>query len=556
MTDATQSAPPPKTEPAASLAGRGLATGIAGAALLIMIGNLLSRVLGLVREQLASGLFGTGDRIAAFQIADNVHTLLYDLIVSGMLEAALIPVLIQWAAPDQVSRAELRRVSGALLTMVLMVVGGAVLAGVVFAPSLVRVMTSLGGDDTERSAETSQLTIELVRIILPAVFFLAIGTLLMSVLYSLKQVTAPALSLAARNAIVVFTMVVFSSAWGVKSMAVGVVAGAIAIAAMNAIPLWRLGALPKPNLDFRHSGVKEVLHLYFPIFLGLILSTLAVVVDRNLAWRAQEDALGAMRYATTLVQFLLGMVAAAISLASLPTLSGHHARGDEVAFRKTLERALTMVTILIVPAVFGLAALSRPVVDLLFRHGATDDAGAKRIALALVFYLPGTLFAAYDQILIYGFYARRNTWRPVLVGVISTGVYFAVAIPLGRSIGMVGLVAANSTQFIAHALIMIYLTQKVVGRHDWEPLLRVIARTVLAAVVTSSVAFSIWLGLDQVLPSGDSVAMRTITELLLAGIPAAVGAGTYVLLMHKLKVEEATELRRTVLGRIHPALAR
>src|SRR5687767_5083311 len=107
-------------------------SGIAAAAILIMLGNLLSRVLGLAREQLASGLFGTGDRIAAFQIADNVHTLLFDLIISGMLQAALIPVLIEWAGPDTASRWELRRVSGALLVLVTAVVGGAVVLGVVF----------------------------------------------------------------------------------------------------------------------------------------------------------------------------------------------------------------------------------------------------------------------------------------------------------------------------------------------------------------------------------------------------------------------------------------
>src|SRR5215211_6531153 len=345
-------------------------SGIASAAILIMLGNLLSRTLGLVREQLASGLFGTGDRIAAFQIADNVHTLLFDLAISGMLQAALIPVFVLWTSEDSFSRAELRRVSGALLVLVTVVVGTAVMVGMVFAPQVVRAMTALGGQES-RSPETTQLTVELARIILPAVFFLAIGTLLMSVLYAMDRVTAPALSLTARNAAVVAMMVLFSGAWGVKSMAVGVVLGAALIAVMNAIPLYRAGALPRPTLHVRHPGVGQVLRLYAPIFLGLIVSTVAVVVDRNLAWGAEEDALGAMRYATTLVQFLLGLVAAAIALAALPTLSSHFAAGDEAAFRRTLERALVMVTILIVPSVLGLAAISEPVVSLLFEHGQT-----------------------------------------------------------------------------------------------------------------------------------------------------------------------------------------
>jgi putative peptidoglycan lipid II flippase len=531
-------------------------SGIAAAAILIMLGNLFSRLLGLVREQLASGLFGTGDRIAAFQIADNVHTLLFDLVISGMLQAALVPVLIAWAAPDAASRAELRRVSGALLVLVVTFVGGAVVLGMVFAPQVVRVMTSLGADDQKRSAETTALTIELVRIILPAVFFLAIGTLLMSVLYSLDRVTAPALSLAARNAVVVVAMVLFSGAWGVKSMAAGVVLGAFLIAAMNAIPLYRAGALPRPNLNIRHAGVGLVLRLYAPIFLGLIVSTLAVVVDRNLAWRAEEDALGAMRYATTLVQFLLGMVAAAISLAALPTLSAHFANGDEAAFRRTLERALAMVTILIVPAVLGLAAVGKPVVDLLFRHGETGPDDARLIVIALLGYLPGTLFAAYDQVLIYAFYARRNTWWPVLVGVAATLVYFAVALPLGRSMGMLGLVLANSAQFIVHALIMTLLVRRVLGTAGWEGLRRVILRCLSAGIAMAGLVFVLWFGLDQLLPSSGSAFARTLAELIAAGLPAITGAAVFALLMHRLGIDEAAELRRTVLSKMHPRLAR
>jgi putative peptidoglycan lipid II flippase len=529
-------------------------SGIASAAILIMLGNLLSRALGLVREQLASGLFGTGDRIAAFQIADNVHTLLFDLAISGMLQAALVPVLIQWTNPDAVSRAELRRVSGALLTLVVIVVGSAVALGVIFAPQVVRLMTALGGEDN-RSPETTQLTIELVRIILPAVFFLAVGTLLMSVLYALNRVTAPALSLAARNAAVVIVMVLFSGAWGIKSMAVGVVVGAALIAVMNAVPLFRSDLFPRPNLHVRHAGVGEVLRLYAPIFIGLIVSTLAVVVDRNLAWNAEEDALGAMRYATTLVQFLLGLVAAAIALAALPTLSAYYSRGDETAFRQTLERALVMVTILIVPAVLGLAAISEPTVALLFEHGETGSDDARLIVLALLGYLPGTLFAAYDQVLIYAFYARRNTWWPVLVGIAATLVYFAVAIPAGRAWGMIGLVAANSAQFVAHAIIMWMLTRKVLGGDGWERLRTVVVRCLAAGVVTSIAVLAVWFGLDSILPEPASTALRTLCELLLVGVPAAIGAVIFAVLLNRTGVEEATELRRAVLGRIHPRLA-
>ncbi len=535
-------------EGAGSDEGSRLGRGMAAAAVLIMLGNLLSRVLGMVREQLASGLFGTGDPIAAFQIADNVQSLLFDLVMSGMLEAALVPVLVQWASADAAARRELRHVSGALLTLAVIVIGGATALGVAFAPFVVRVMTGLGGGET-RDAATTELTVTLVRIILPAVVFLAAGTVMMSVLYAMNRVAAPALGLTARNAAVVVAMLALQGAYGVKSMAIGTVIGAALVAAIQLPALIKLGVLPRPNLDLRHPGVRQVIRLQMPIFAGLVVSTTAVIVDRNLAWRAQEDALGAMRYATTLVQFVLGIVAAAIALAALPALAGHFTRGDEASFRDALERALAMVTVLIVPATLGMAALARPVIDLLFHHGETDRTGAHLIVIALLGYLPGTVCAAYDQVLIYAFYARRNTLWPVTVGVAATMVYFAVALTAGRHYGMMGLVLANSAQFAVHVAVMVLLTRRTVGS-IWTPrLIRAIQVSALAGAAMAIVAGAGWLALRAAWNAPVGTAAAVMREFALVVVPAASGAAIYVVLLYRWRVEELAMVRRATLGR-------
>ena len=102
-------------------------SGVARAALLITAGSLASRILGLVREQLAAGYFGAGDKVAAFQIADNVQTLLFDLVISGMLQAALVPVLVEFAGPG--NRQNLRRISGTIATVAVVLVGSRDCAG-------------------------------------------------------------------------------------------------------------------------------------------------------------------------------------------------------------------------------------------------------------------------------------------------------------------------------------------------------------------------------------------------------------------------------------------
>ena len=495
--------------------------GIAIAALILMLGNVFSRVLGLVREQLAAGLFGTGDEIAAFTVADNIQTLLFDLLASGALQAALIPVLAQWASKSLGDQREIRRVGGTLLIGVTLVVGLAVLIGEFYAGNVVSALILISGDEEARGPETVELTIRLVRIVLPAALLLCIATVLQAMLYSIEKVTAPALSTAVRNLAIVTVTALFGARWGVEAMAWGTVIGAALIIVIQIPPLIRNGIMPVPAFDWKHPALRQMGALYVPVFLGLIVNSVAVIVDRGLAWGAGENALGAMRYATTLVQLTLGIVAAAISLAALPTLSRHFQANDGIAFRGTLGRALTMVTMLIFPATFALATLSDPISRLLFGYGATTEVGVSQISLALLGYLPGTLMAAYDQVLIFAFYSRQNTRIPVVIGVAAVGVYFLVAFSLVNQFGMMGLVLANSAQFIFHTLVIWWFGRKHFGWNPNPPLRTLIPRVAVAALAASMLAWLAWYNLawladfDVRLPD---MAWRLANVLIPAGI--------------------------------------
>ncbi len=521
--------------------------GIGTAAALLMVGTILSRVLGLVREQVTAYMFGTGDRVAAFTIADNIHTMLFDLVISGMMQAALIPVLSEYAGEEQ--REELRSITGTLLTISALGIGAVVILLELFAPAAVAVMTELGAAEQARSQEVVDLTVEMVRLILPAVWLLSISTILMATLYALQRFTRPALSLSVRNAAIVFAALTLGrTTLGVRSLVVGIVLGALLLVAIQ-LPGLR-DAMPRPNFNLRHPAIKRIYLLYLPIFVGLFANTFALIVDRNLAWRVGENALGAMRFATTLNQMILGLVAAAISLAALPALSRHFSAGDEDAYRATLARGLRMVTVLVIPAALGMAALSWPIVRLIFFHGETSREGAELIWLALLLYLPGTLFAAFDQVLIFAFYARQNTKLPQIVGVLAVGVYFVFALSLYRPLGMAGLVLANSAQFTFHALVMIWLLRRLLAgeRLDDGRFARTLKVCLGVGLLMSAAAGLLALGLSFGLPDAGGGLAGLLRDLIIVAIPVAAGAAIYAAGLFRFDIEEAALIRRRVLA--------
>ena len=303
---------------------------IATATAIIFFGSLASRILGLVREQLAAREFGAGNDIAAFTVADNLNTLIYDLLASGLTQSALVPVLAVMVVSVAATRSELRKSTGALLGLGLLVSGVLTVLGMLFAPQLVGLMTNLAGNGAARGTQITELAVESLRIVLPSLVFLTAATILTASLYALEKPIGPSLGFTARNAVIVISILLLGDRLGVRSMAVGVVVGAVLLTLVQLVSLQRQHALPELSLDFRNPAVSRVLRLYVPVFLGLIVSSGVVILDRNLAWSAEQDAVGAMRFATALVQLILGLVAAAVSLAALPGLSRAHSRNDEV----------------------------------------------------------------------------------------------------------------------------------------------------------------------------------------------------------------------------------
>jgi putative peptidoglycan lipid II flippase len=208
-----------------------------------------------------------------------------------------------------------------------------------------------------------------------------------------------------------------------------------------------------------------------------------------------------------------------------------------------------MVTVLIFPATFGLGALAEPIARLLFGYGATGDDGLRSITLALLGYLPGTLAAAYDQVLIFAFYARQNTRLPVAIGVMAVLVYFAVALSLVDAFGMMGLVLANSAQFIAHTLVIWYFARNRFGWMAAPRLSFLIPRCALAAAAGAAAGYALWLGMDRAMPVTSGVA-DIVARVMLVGAPMALFAAIYLPWVARLCPAEVAALRNAVRGRL------
>lgn len=425
------------------------------AALLIAFGNIASRLVGFVREPIIAYFFGRGLEVDAFQLAWTVPSTVYDLLIAGAVSAALVPVFSEYAEGD---RDEFWRIVSGVLTIALAALTALAAMAAWQAPLLVQALA--GPDQTA----LHELATPLVRLLMPAVLLMGLSGLATAVLHAQRRFLLPAFTMVAFNLGMVVAVVLLHDQLGVTSLAAGALLGAVAQVALQ-LPGLR-GARLRPQLSLSHPAVGRIMRLYGPVALGIAFSIIGTLIDRRLA-AGFEAALSTMRYATTLIQLPLGLVASAVALAVLPTLSRQSAEADETSFCATLAMGLKVVLLLILPATVGLAALASPITALVFERNAFTAADTAATALALLLYLPGLPAAALDQVLIFAFYARKNTLTPNLIQGAAIVAYLLVALPLLwlSNLGFLALVLGNSAQWIAHALLTYALLSRTVSLH-------------------------------------------------------------------------------------------
>ena len=393
---------------------------LAGAASLLSLGSVLSRILGLVRTQLISYFFGTTPAADAFVAAQRAPTMIYDQLIGGQISAAIVPVL---SAYREKERAEMWRAASVLTSVIAAISGFAGIGLYLFAPQIARVLVVADNTPVE-------LVAGCLRFMAPAVVLFGLSGMFTGILYARERFARPALAAPAYNVAMILGFFAFRNQFPtelqVYALPLGVSIGALFQALILGLGLrvrrssqnssqsneGPIGL--RPTLRWRHPVLKKVFLLYLPVALGLLVTQFQILAATRLASMAGEGVQSVLNFSDRLIQFPQGFVASAISVAILPRLAGAFGNQETQTFARTLARGLRMVVAIIVPAAIGMAILAGPMIGMLFQFkgGAFDDADRLMASLALYGYLIGLPFAAIDLSLNNAFYARKNTVLP------------------------------------------------------------------------------------------------------------------------------------------------
>jgi putative peptidoglycan lipid II flippase len=324
----------------------------------LMAANLISRILGFVRESLMAGLFGKTGATDAYNTAFILPDLLYWLLVGGVLSAAFIPVLSEYIA--KAKEDEGWKVVSSVTNAIFLVLCCLVVTGMILASKFIAVQVP------GFTPENKELAVYLTRILLLQPVILALSGITMGILNSYKIFWPSAVGTVLYNASVIFFGALLADSGEARSIsgfAFGVVIGAALNFLVQVPALRRVGIRYYAVIDFRHPGVRKIFTLSVPIIIMYTLNQFQVIVNSNLGSALVPGSLTAIWYSYRLFQLPVGIFALAIGVAIFPTLSEQAALHKVKDFLETVSGAIRLIIYITIPVSAGMIVLRTPLIS-------------------------------------------------------------------------------------------------------------------------------------------------------------------------------------------------
>ena len=484
------------------------------AALLLAASVLLSRVMGFLREMVLAAQVGVGPETDAYRAAFQIPDLLNYLLAGGALAIAFMPLYQKARSEEgQGAASDLYRVVISTLGVIVVLATG-LLAWK--TPELVALQFS--GFDDSTQALTSKLTL----IVLPAQIFFVTGGVARAVLMAHGRFGAQAAA-----PIVYNLCIIAGGLWTgtVEGFAWGALAGAVLGPFLY--PLWALRKTVPLGLHVApfDPRFRSYFWLALPLMAGVSLSTVDEWFGRWFGAALAEGTVAALGYSRQLMMAPVAIIGQAAAAAALPTLAALHAQGNDRGLDRSLLGTLRATAALSIVAAVGLGIFAREIVEVLYFRGRFSHGDV--VSVAAILQVAAWAVPAWiaQQVGVRAFFARSETWRPMILNSALLVASLPLYLELGRRMQAPGLALAGVIAMSVNAGWTLVWARVRFGGPRLRPLLSTALRTGLAAglagfcvgwvpAIDLPVLGPVW---GRLLVGGGLFALLSLTGILVVG---------------------------------------
>jgi putative peptidoglycan lipid II flippase len=513
---------------------------IGGAALLIALSGVVSRILGFVRDRVLASQFGAGDVLDAYYTAFRIPDLLYGLLIAGALSAAFVPIFTELFSDDK--EKEAWHLTSGVLSLVGLSLGVLGLFGIFFAPAALLILAP------GYTGEQFELTVSLTRIMLLSPLFLGISAVFGGVLVSLKRFAAYALAPIFYNLGIIFGAVFLTRFLGVNGLAWGVVLGAVLHMAIQYPAIKQSGFVLNGTMKefWKDTQIRRVLILMVPRALSMGVTQVGLLAVTAFASLLAAGSLAAYTFANNIQSVPIGLFAIAFSVAVFPSLSVYAAKKNDENFFGLISETSRRILFFVVPCSMALIIFRAQFVRVILGAGNFDWEDTI-VTFELLKIFAFSLFAqALIPLFARAFFSLQNTKTPLYIALACEAVHIALMAILLPYFNVQALAIAFTVSSIFNIILLyIFLRKRLTRWSDKEflyPIVKIFFATFLAAII-AQFSKSLFALTTNELDTFIEVFLQLILGL-------SIGGAAYVFFCYWLQVSELALLKRFIVHKI------
>lgn len=449
--------------------------------------TVLSRIVGLLREQVRGYYLGTGMESDAFGIAATIPNMLRRLFAEGAMTAAFVPVFSGLRSDED--RERLGRFFAGFMTLFTLLMLAVTIGGILLARPLVEFLFAGQFGDVPGKVE---LTVGLTEVMFPFLFLVSIAAIVQATLNSFHVFGPSAFTPVLLSGTNILVVVLFhdsfpNAAW---ALAVGFLAGGVLQTAFQ-IPFLRgKGLAFRPTLSgLKDPAVRQVARIFLPGIFSAGIYQINVTIAQVIAAGLPEGSVASLQYSLRLQELVLGVFAVSVATVMLPTMSEQVHKGNWPAVKETLRFSIGLLAFITIPATAGLMVLATPIVRVLYEYGRFDARSTDQTVWALYFHAAGIFFIAMQRNVVQVFYAMRDLKTPTIIAavvmVVHAGLCWGLSEPLRMQQG--GIALAGSLSAVMNVGLLYWVLRGRIGLLGTRALARSLSRTVVASAVMAGV---------------------------------------------------------------------
>ena len=485
--------------------------------IVLMIITILSKIFGFVRESVMAAFIGAGELKSIYTTAMTIPAMLVGVVANGIV-SGYIPIyskVVEEEGEDSANRFTYNLIN------ILMIFGLLIFLLVFFFASPICKILS-----PDLTGESLKLAVNYTRIIMISIYVLLYSCVIKGFLNTRGNFIDPAFTGIILNVIIIISVILTYRLDNIYILIVGALLGYIIQFIRFPFVSRKLGFKYKMEVDFSDKFIKMIFIMMVPILISSAADQISLAIDNSMASAFFGiSSISKIYYSKTLLNFIMTVVTLSVVTVTFPDIAKLGQSGDIVGMKEKLSSSIVFSMILVIPATFGMMALSNPIVKLAFERNAFTSMDTEIVASLIVAYGPYIIFASLIKILSNGFYSIGDSKTPFRIVMIQQLANLLMNFVLSKLFGLDGLAYSTSLSTLISSVLLIIVFSKKVGRFDDKDNMIAIVKIFISSVVMSGFAIYMY----KIV--GFSLIINLFLSVLASGL-------VYILMLKILKVKE------------------